>query len=48
LPLSYLRVRKEPLDSVLGRLERLGALLEKGFLSETEFRTLKAKLLGSP
>jgi DNA-binding response OmpR family regulator len=48
LPLSYLRVRKEPLDSVLGRLERLGVLLEKGFLSETEFRTLKAKLLGSP
>jgi len=48
LPLSYLRVRKEPLDSVLGRLERLGALLEKGFLSHAEFQDLKAKLLDSP
>jgi len=48
LPLSYLRVRREPLDSVLGRLERLGALLEKGFLSQAEFQNLKAKLLDSP
>jgi DNA-binding response OmpR family regulator len=48
LPLSYLRVRKEPLDSVMGRLERLGALLEKGFLSQAEFQNLKAKLLDSP
>jgi len=48
LPLSYLRVRREPIDSLLGKLERLGAMLEKGFLSETEFHTLKAKLLDSP
>jgi len=48
LPLSSLRVRKEPLDSVLGRLERLGALLEKGFLSQAEFHNLKEKLLNSP
>jgi len=48
LPLSYLRVRRDSLDSVLGRLERLGTLLEKGLLSQAEFRNLKAKLLDSP
>ncbi|MBW1980179.1 MAG: response regulator [Deltaproteobacteria bacterium] len=45
LPLASLQIERNPMNSVLEKLERLAALFNRGHLSRAEFLELKRRLL---